>query len=146
MKKIIFNFVLLMVLLLFFDLNIFAQNNGVSSAKSSLSLLLELSKTKSYNEAAKFIAYRGTDKERDLKTQYNPSDRNELSQVRRIVNKISALLQLSSKYEIGEIAIVEDEEFVYYNAEVYFTSGEQKLTTIFKLVKTDSGYLLYDMD
>ena len=123
-----------------------AQENNDAEIKSTLSTLLELSKSKSYSDAAKHIAYKGEDSKRNLLVPLNPNDKNELAQVRRIVNKISSLLQLSSKYEIGRIIKSDDDENVNYNIEVFFTSGEQKLTTLFKVVKTDFGFLLYDMD
>jgi len=127
-------------------LPITAQENNDAEIKSTLIKILDLSKSKSYNDAAKHIAYKGEDSKRNLLSPLNPNDKNEFAQVRRIVNKISSLLQLSSKYEIGKIIKSEDDENLNYNIEVIFTSGEQKLTTLFKVINTDYGFLLFDMD
>ena len=127
-------------------LPITAQENNDAEIKSTLIKILDLSKSKSYNDAAKHIAYKGKDSKRNLLSPLNPNDKNEFAQVRRIVNKISSLLQLSSKYEIGKIIKSEDDENLNYNIEVIFTSGEQKLTTLFKVINTDYGFLLFDMD
>ena len=121
----------------------YAQSNDASAVKSVLKNLLDFSKAKSYDKATGLIAYEGTDKNRVHKDSFNPANKEEINQVKRICKKITALLELSSKYEFGDFK--SSEEGVY-SMQVTFISGEQKLTTTFTFVKTEKGFLLTNMN
>ncbi|MCX7798144.1 MAG: hypothetical protein N2249_05945 [Melioribacter sp.] len=123
-----------------------AQTSEENIVKNNVLKLLNLSKEKSYEEASKSIVYKGDDKARYLKTSYNANNSDELNQVKRICKKISALIELSSKYEFGKYYISKEDNLTIYNQELVFISGEEKLTTTFKFIKTELGYLLYDMN
>lgn len=132
----------LMILVAFFSSITFAQ----SSAKANLTSLFELSKAKSYEKAAALIAYDGDDKPRIKKDAFNPANKEELAQVKRICKKISALIELSSKYDFGTSSVKQEGENEIQLLEVNFISGEQKLVTEFSFIKTGKGYLLYNMN
>ncbi len=117
-----------------------------SSAKASLTSLFELSKAKSYEKAAALIAYDGEDKARIKKDAFNVANKDELSQVKRICKKISALIELSSKYDFGTSSVKQEEESEIQLIEVNFISGDQKLVTEFSFIKTENGYLLFNMN
>lgn len=117
-----------------------------SSAKASLTSLFELSKAKSYEKAAALIAYDGEDKARIKKDAFNVANKDELSQVKRICKKISALIELSSKYDFGTSSVKQDGESEIQLIEVNFISGDQKLVTEFSFIKTEKGYLLFNMN
>lgn len=144
MRKTNLTIVILFLMMLMVVPNLKAQTTDEQNIKSVISSLLDLSKTRSYEKAAKILAYTGDDKTRNLSVPFNSADKNELSQVKRFVNRVSSLLQLSSKYELGDI--ITDEENNTYDIEIFFTSGEQRLKTILKLVKVKSGFLVYDLD
>ncbi len=126
----------------FFSSMTFAQN----SAKASLTSLFELSKAKSYDKAAALIAYDGEDKARIKKDTFNATDKEELAQVKRICKKISALIELSSKYDFGTSSVKQEGENEIQLLEVNFVSGDQKLVTEFSFIKTEKGYLLFNMN
>ncbi len=121
----------------------YAQPNNGNTVMSILKNLLEFSKTKAYDKAAGLIAYEGNDKNRVHNDSFNRSDKEELNQVKRICKKISALLDLSSKYEFGEIKSTAKDA---YTIQVTFVSGEQKLVTSFSFEKTAKGFLLTGMN
>lgn len=117
-----------------------------SSVKSALKTLFDFSKSKTYEKAATLIAYTGDDKARIRKDSFNPSNADEISQVKRICKKISALIDLSSKHENGRFQKDKNGSPDTYILEVNFISGDQKLVTDFTFIKTDKGYLLTDIN
>ena len=112
----------------------------------SLTSLFELSKAKSYEKAAALIAYDGEDKARLKKDAFNATNKEELAQVKRICKKISALIELSSKYDFGTSSVKQEGENEIQLIEVNFISGAQKLVTEFSFIKTEKGYLLFNMN
>ncbi|MFA7419717.1 MAG: hypothetical protein WCZ90_08515 [Melioribacteraceae bacterium] len=141
MNKIKFSTALMIVAGIFSSMT-FAQ----SSAKASLTSLFELSKAKSFEKAAALIAYDGEDKARIKKNAFNVANKDELSQVKRICKKISALIELSSKYDFGTSSVKQEGESEIQLIEVNFISGDQKLVTEFSFIKTEKGYLLFNMN
>lgn len=135
-----------LLLLLFAAASIFAQNNIESSLKNNLTQLFSLSKEKSFDKAAPLIAYSGEDQNRNMKAPFDPSNKDEVNQVKRICKKISALLDLSSKYDFGKFENKKTDGTELYSLDVTFLSGDQKLTTTFTFVKTNLGYLLSNVN
>jgi hypothetical protein len=138
-------FIATLLLISFFTLNIFSQNSE-SEVKGQLIKLFELSKAKNYEKAASLISYDGENKERVNKDSFNPATKEELEKVKRICKKISALIDLSSKYEIGETKVEKINNDDSYSIDVVFTSGTQKLATTFNFTKTGKGFLLSKMN
>lgn len=124
----------------------FAQNESENDVKTTLNKLFELSKSKSYDKAAFYIAYDGEDKNRIGKESFNAANKDELNQVKRICKKISALIDLSSKHEFGKFNVLKEGEKESYTLEVNFVSGDQKLVTSFRIIKTENTLLLTDMN
>ena len=122
---------------------VFAQSDDV---KSNLVNLFELSKVKSFEKAAALIAYEGDDNARVQKEAFNSSNKDELTQVKRICKKISALIELSSKYDFGASVVKKDGDKEIHSIEVSFVSGDQKLVTEFSFIKTEKGFLLSNMN
>lgn len=131
-------------LLLIFTVALYAQDSN-AEVINQLNSLIELSKSKKYDKAALIIAYNGEDKERVNKDSFDPAKKDELEKVKRICKKISALIDLSSKYEITnsyadkgnpEIRIVE----------ITFTSGSQNLVTQFSFIRNEKAFLLTNMN
>ncbi|MCL4549959.1 MAG: hypothetical protein M1495_15475 [Bacteroidetes bacterium] len=143
MKR-LFSFEIILFTLVAFNSQVkYAQANDENTVKSTLKNLLEFSKTKAYDKAASLIAYEGDDKNRIHKDSFNPSNKEELNQVKRICKKITALLELSSKYEFGDF---KSSDSGVYTMQVVFISGEQKLATTFNFEKTGKGFLLVSMN
>lgn len=117
-----------------------------SDIKGNLKSLFELSKSKSFEKAAELIAYEGEDKARVHKESFNPANKDEIAQVKRISKKIAALIELSSKYDMGNPNVKQDGEKEIQTIEVSFVSGDQKLVTEFSFIKTAKGYLLFNMN
>lgn len=122
---------------------VFAQSDDV---KSNLVNLFELSKAKSFEKAAALIAYEGEDNARVQKEAFNSASKDELTQVKRICKKISALIELSSKYDFGAPNVKKDGDKEIHSIEVSFVSGDQKLVTEFSFIKTEKGFLLSNMN
>ena len=123
-----------------------AQNESESVIKTTLTKIFDFSKSKSYEKASSYIAYEGEDKNRVGKESFNAINKDELTQVKRVCKKISALVDLSSKHEFGKFSIQKDGEKESYTIEVNFVSGDQKLVTSFKFIKIANGLLLTDMN
>jgi hypothetical protein len=123
-----------------------AQNSPQTDIKNNLVKLLDYSKSKSYEKAALLIAYEGEDKTRVQKDSFNPANKDELTEVKRKCKKISALIELSSKYEITSFVPAASGTKDAFKLNVVFISGEQKLTTSFDFIKCDKGYLLSNMN
>ena|ERR1035437_3412338 len=123
-----------------------AQNSPLIDVKNTLVKLLDYSKSKAYNKAALLIAYDGEDKTRFQKDSFNPVNKDELSETKRICKKISALIELSSKYEITTFIPAASGSKNDFTLNVVFISGEQKLTTSFNFIKCEKGYLLSNMN
>ena len=135
-----------LLLLFFAAASLYAQNNIESSLKNNLTQLFSFSKEKSFDKAAVLIAYSGEDQNRNMKAHFDPSNKDEINQVKRVCKKISALLDLSSKYDFGKFENKKTDSSELYLLDVTFLSGDQKLTTTFTFVKTNSGYLLLNVN
>jgi hypothetical protein len=123
-----------------------AQNSPLIDIKNTLVKLLDYSKSKAYDKAALLIAYDGEDKTRIQKDSFNPANKDELTEAKRMCKKISALIELSSKYEITTFIPAASGSKEAFTLNVVFISGEQKLTTSFNFIKCDKGYLLTNMN
>ncbi len=127
--------------------NVFiAQVAGENEVKSALKNLFNYSKAKAYEKAAHLIAYEGEEKDRVQNDSFNPANKEELNQVKRICKKLSALLDLSSKYELGEFSKNSKDGKEFFSLDVSFVSGDQKLVTTFSFNKTEKGFLLTNMN
>lgn len=130
-----------------FGISITAQNlSPEKAAASALIKLFDFSKAKSYDKAAKLIAYDGEEKSRYMVSTFNAADKDELNQVKRVSKKISALLEISQKYEMDPFILSEEGGKQIYSSDVIFISGEQKLHTTFKMIKIGSDFCLMDMN
>ena len=123
-----------------------AQNSPQIDIKNTLVKLLDYSKSKAYDKAALLIAYDGEDKTRIQKNSFNPANKDELTEVKRMCKKISALIELSSKYEISTFIPAVSGSKDVFTLNVVFISGEQKLTTSFDFIKSEKGFLLSNMN
>lgn len=146
MKSILKYFLVITIVFLSNTEILFAQKSNETAVKSVLTNILDLSKSKVYEKAAALIAYDGEDKNRNQKESFNPANKDELNQVKRICKKISALLDLSSKHEFGQFSTNSSSGKDVYTIEVSFVSGDQKLVTSFSFIKTEKGYLLSNMN
>lgn len=136
---------LLQIFLLFlFTMTLIAQDSE-NEVKKQLNKLIELSKSKNYDKAALLIAYNGEIKERVNKDSFDSTKKNELEKVKRICKKISALIDLSSKYEISNYYVDKNNPEIHI-VEITFTSGTQNLVTQFSFIRNENGFLLTNMN
>lgn len=136
---------LLQIFLLFlFTMTLIAQDSE-NEVKKQLNKLIELSKSKNYDKAALLIAYNGEIKERVNKDSFDSTKKNELEKVKRICKKISALIDLSSKYEISNYYVDKNNPEIHI-VEITFTSGTQNLVTQFSFIRNEKGFLLTNMN
>jgi hypothetical protein len=125
-------------------MTLFAQDSE-NEVKKQLNKLIELSKSKNYDKAALLIAYNGEIKERINKDSFDSTKKNELEKVKRICKKISALIDLSSKYEISNYYVDKNNPEIHI-VEITFTSGTQNLVTQFSFIRNEKGFLLTNMN
>ena len=144
MKKSIMLFMMLLIMIPSSNL-VAQQDPDVEKVKSALENLFMLSKSKNFIEAAKVMLYTGDDSKRNLKDTYNPDVKSELDQVKRICNKIRAFLDLSDKYELGELKRTNNPGGAFYNLDVIFKSGSQSLKTQFSFLNLNGKILLTDV-
>lgn len=135
------------LMILAFGISITAQNlSPEKAAASALIKLFDFSKARNYDKAAGLIAYTGNDKARYMVSKFSAANKEELDQVRRVCKKISALLEISQKYEMGAFVLSEEGGKQIYTSDVIFISGEQKLHTTFKMIKIGFDFCLMDMN
>jgi len=146
MKKNMNYVLILLIIFLTSSIISYAQNTSEEAVKVVLNNLISYSKSKAYDKASSLIAYDGEDKNRFQKEGFNPSNKDELNQVKRICKKISALLDLSSKHEFAGFNTTTINGRENFTVEVNFVSGEQKLATSFKFIKSEKGILLISMN
>ena len=125
---------------------VYSQNNDENSVRSILKNILDYSKAKSYDKAAVLIAYNGDDKSRFGADTFNPADKDDMVQVKRICKKISALIDISDKYAVSKIETAKIEGKPGYKVLVIFTSGNQELNTDFEFIKLAKGYALLNVN
>jgi hypothetical protein len=145
MKRFFYSIIVISAVLSFSNVTVFAQGEE-SAVKNNLTNLFNYSKTKAFEKAASIIAYEGDDAARNKKDVFNSSNKDELNQVKRICKKISALIELSSKYEFGTFASKTVDGINIYSIDVQFISGDQKLVTSFTFTKTEKGILFSNMN
>ena len=138
--------ILLFIFLFAAGQNTFAQKEFESKVTNTLNKIFELSKKKEYEKVAALFAYTGTDDSRYLKDSYNPKDRNELKQVRRMAKKISAILNTSDSYSSSKCKKVKDEGVDKYIMNIIFASGNQELEFEFAFIELKENYLLVEFD
>jgi hypothetical protein len=125
-----------LVLLSLVRTDILAQASAESSIKSALNSLLDYSKSKSYDKAAKLIVFE----------DQNMSNVQKEGQIKRTCKKINALMDLSSRHEFGEFKVTGEAGKEIYTMQVVFISGDQRLVTIFSFIKKENNYLLSNMN
>ncbi len=131
-------------LFLILSITLFAQDSD-SEVINQLNKLIELSKSKKYDKAALIIAYNGEDKGRVNKDSFDPTKKDELEKVKRVCKKISALIDLSSKYEITNSYVDKSNPEIHI-VEITFTSGTQNLVTQFSFIRNEKEFLLTNMN
>jgi hypothetical protein len=126
---------------LFLTISIYSQNEITETeAKTSLTNLFDLSKSKSYEEASLFLAYNGKDEAKINKVAFNYADKKEKKAVKRKCKKIKAYLDLSDSYEYDGFSSNGNSGTIKVN----FKSGDQELKISFTFVKISGKVLLSD--
>lgn len=132
------------ILFLFlFNLTSFAQDK--KDIKSVLKNIIELSKEKKYDEAAKLIAYSADDKKKDYKT-VTAANKDQMNYVKRVVKRISALSEVSSSFNIGDIKQEKIGTIDYQSVTVDFISGTQKISSGFRFITLNGALLLAEIE
>ncbi len=131
-------------LLLFFFISQFAAAQVKNDVKSVLTNIIELSKAKKYEEAGKFIAF-SNDKKKNYRIPVL-TNKDQFNFVKRVVKKIGALSEVSSSYNLGAIIQSKENGFEFQSVTVEFTSGTQKISSLFKFVTIDGNLLLAEIE
>ena len=145
MKRLLNLGLVAVIVLLAFN-NIYSKTGDETSVKTNLTNLFNYSKTKVFEKAAELIAYDGEEKSRIQIDSFNPANKDEVNMAKRTCKKISALIELASKYELGSVAVKSIEGKDVYTIDVTFISGDQKLVKEFTFLKTKKGFLLSGMN
>mgnify|MGYP000890523412 CR=1 FL=1 len=142
MKKIYFTS-LIPLFLLIFTASSFAQANN--DVKSTIGTIIEMSKTKNYEGAAKFVAFRPDDKKMEYKAPQLNS-RDQMNYIKRLLKRIGALADVSSSFKIGEAVKQEITGVKFEKISVDFLSGSQKLNASFLFINIQGNYLLAEIE
>lgn len=146
MKRYLFSFVITTIVFLFGNVTNFSQSDAENSVKNTMNKILEFSKSKSYEKAAVLIAYSGEDQSKHFKLVFDPTNKEDLNQIKRICKKISALIDISDSYKIDKIEPKKIDAIDGYKVIVSFISGSQKLETSFEFAQINSVYVLFNMN
>jgi hypothetical protein len=146
MKKIMRIIFLVLIVVISGSNILFAQDESEIAVKTTLNKLFDLSKSKSFEKAASYIAYEGEDKNRVGKESFYAANKDELNQAKRKCKEIAALIELSDNYTVGKFSMTKSENKELYIVEINFISGTQKLVKSYSFIKTEKGLLLTDMN
>jgi hypothetical protein len=118
----------------------FYAQNQISEAdvKSQLTTIFDLSKQQNFGAASKLLLYNENNELRN----YNFENSNEAKNVKRMVKKIKAYLDLSDSYEYETLTYLNDKSLPTAEIKINFKSGDQKLTISFSFVKFKGNLLL----
>ncbi len=126
---------------------IFAQDDAEKQLiKTSVTKLFDLSKSKDLSGAATLIVYTGDDQARNFKQAYNAANNDDMNQVKRIMKKIKALLDISDSNAFAEFGASAKNDVKIYTLAVQFKSGAQTLSSVFSFVKIGNQFLLSSVD
>ncbi len=142
MKKIYFS-PLIPLFLIIFTASSFGQANN--DVKSTIGTIIEMSKAKNYEAAAKFVAFRPDDKKMEYKAP-QLSSREQMNYIKRLLKRIGALADVSSSFKIGEVSTREISGVKFEKIPVDFLSGSQKLNASFLFINIQGSYLLAEIE
>lgn len=108
--------------------------------------LFEIARNRDYARAAAYIAYKGPDRNRELKTAFQYGNPDEHRNLEAIVNRIGGWLEESDDHEFGEY-LEQDTEGLHWHAwEVRFQKGPDGKTRYFGFLNVGGVFLLGDID
>ncbi|MFH0734115.1 MAG: hypothetical protein V1773_07410 [bacterium] len=114
--------------------------------KTSVTKLFDLSKSKDLSAAAVLLVYTGDDQARNYKQAYNAANSEDLNQVKRLMKKIKALLDISDSNTFTDFGTSTKNDVKIYTITVQFKSGAQTLSSVFSFVKSADKFLLASVD
>lgn len=142
MKK-TYYYTLISLFLLFFAAPSFSQPK--EDVKSVMGTIIEMSKSKNYDAAAKYIAYRPDDKKMEYKTPVL-GNKEQMNYIKRLLKRIGALADVSASYNIGAVTPQDVSGIKFEKVSVDFISGSQKLNSSFLFINIQGSYLLAEIE
>lgn len=136
-------FSMVLILLSAFNHTLFPQEK--IDIKKAVTDIIELSKAKKYDDAAKYVAFCSDEKKKEYKP-LQPADKNQLNYVKRIVKRIGALAEVSTSYNIGNATSVNVGGNNFQKVSVEFISGDQKITSKFNFIVMNGTLLLAEVE
>lgn len=126
-----------------FSQSVFCQ--AKNDIKSVLNNIIDLSKAKKYDEAARYIAFCADEKKKEYKASV-PGNKEQFNHVKRIAKRISALAEVSTSYNTGSITSEKIGTNDFQNVTVEFLSGSQKINSVFKFITINGTLLLTEIE
>ncbi|MCF6269436.1 MAG: hypothetical protein L3J41_06990 [Melioribacteraceae bacterium] len=123
-KKLVLVAIVLSILLM--NTNLFAQITE-AEAKKTVENFFQLCKENNFKKASKLLAYYGEDKSRIYKDLFNPNNRDELKEVKRVCKKVTATLLISDSFSFGKFRNRVIDKKKFKSLDVIFLSGKQKV-------------------
>jgi hypothetical protein len=136
-------FLFLITLTFCFNLSVFGQ--AKNDIKSVLTNIIDLSKAKKYDEAAKYIAFCTDEKKKEYKASV-PGNKEQFNHVKRIAKRISAFTEVSTSYNVGSVTSEKIGTNDFQNVTVEFLSGTQKINSTFRFLSVGGTLLLTEIE
>lgn len=108
--------------------------------------LFDLARQRDYTRAAAYVAYKGPDKARELKTPFQYGNADEHRSLEAIVNRIGGWLEESDDHEFGEYIEQNTDGTQWHAWEVRFQKGPDQKRRYFGFLNVDGVWLLGDID
>ena len=135
--------ILTLIFILFLTSISFSQVTE-EEAKKSTELFFSLCKKNDYPNAAKLLAYYGSDKLRLYSDFYNPNNPDELKEIKRICKKVTATLLISDSFSFGEFKDKIVNGVKLKSLDIQFLSGSQKIKRKIFFLQIDKKSAIFD--
>jgi len=135
--------ILTLIFILFLTSISFSQVTE-EEAKKSTESFFSICKKSDYPNAAKLLAYYGSDKLRLYNDFYNPNNPDELKEIKRICKKVTATLLISDSFSFGEFKDKIVNGVKLKSLDIQFLSGSQKIKRKIFFIQIDKKAAIFD--
>ena len=120
--------------------------NDSQAVKKDLLKLFKLCKSERYAEAARYIVYRGPEKNREWVDVYDYKNPVERREVEGVGEGIKELLERSDSYQLSRFFEKNQSEGKWHAWETIFHRGDKQGKVYFGFLKIKGHYALGDID
>lgn len=123
----------------------FGQVNE-ESAKEIANKLFNMCLKENYSSASNLLAYHGSDESRLYKDTYTYSNSTEAAEVKRLCNRIKAMIEISDSYDFGSFRNRKSNGKQVQSLDIIFKSGNQKIKNKLTFISINGSAVVLNLD